>query len=105
MSVPLATYTGWNLRAPAIGAPTQRSSFQGSFVPLHRTAAEAQAAHDPRKPIGERYKNYAEYRAAFQRALDGLVKDRYVLPEDAGQLMDRSQQEWDWISAYKFPLQ
>lgn len=103
ISAPLATYTGWNLRAPAIGGGTQRTSFQGSFLPLHRNSAEAQAAHDPRKPIDQRYKSYPEYKAVFQSALDGLVKERYILSEDAAQLLERSQQEWDWIGAYKFP--
>jgi hypothetical protein len=28
ISLPLATYTGWNLRDPSIGAPTQRVSFE-----------------------------------------------------------------------------
>ena len=98
MSDPLATYTGWNLRTAAMGAPGERLAFLGSFVPLHRTAADAAAAHDPRAPIDSRYKSYAEYRAQFQSALDGLIRERYILPEDGVQLMDRSRQEWDWIT-------
>jgi hypothetical protein len=38
VAAPLATYTGWNLRAASIGAPGERVSFLGSFVPLRRTA-------------------------------------------------------------------
>ena len=102
---PLATYTGWNLRGPAIGAPTMRTAFLGSFVPLHRTAAEAQTAHDPRQSVAERYKGYPEYRAAFEKALTDLVKSRYILVEDAPGLAERSKQEWDWITGYKFPAQ
>jgi len=105
VTAPLATYTGWNLRAPTIGAPTMRTAFLGSFVPLRRTAADAQAAHDPRQSIAARYQGYPEYRAAFQKAADDLVKNRYVLAEDAPRLMERSQQEWDWMTSYKFPAQ
>jgi hypothetical protein len=98
IAAPLATYTGWNLRTAAMGAPGERLAFLGSFVPLRRTAEEAAAAHDPRVAIEDRYKSYADYRAHFQNALDKLVRERYVLPEDGKQLMDRSQQEWDWIT-------
>ncbi len=42
LQVPLATYTGWNLRDPSIGAPEQRVSFLGSWIPLAKTAEETQ---------------------------------------------------------------
>ncbi|WP_263355006.1 alpha/beta hydrolase domain-containing protein [Acidicapsa acidisoli] len=100
IAVPLATYTGWNLRAAAMGAPDERIAFLGSFVPFHRTAVEAAAAHDPRVAIADRYKDYDDYRARFQKALEELVHERYILAEDAPQLAGRSQEEWDWITRY-----
>jgi hypothetical protein len=69
-------------------------------VPLRRTAADARAAHDPRAAIDERYKSYAEYRARFESALDQLVAERYLLAEDKKGLMERSQEEWDWITEF-----
>jgi hypothetical protein len=100
ITAPLATYTGWNLRATSIGAPGERVSFLGSFVPLRRTTAETEAAHDPRAAIESRYKDFAEYQAKYQKAVDGLVQDGYVLPEDGAQLMTRAKEEWDWINAF-----
>ena len=97
IAVPLATYTGWNFRAPSIGAPSERPAFLGSFVPLHATAAEATSAHDPRPAVLARYKDYADYRERFSQALNSLIKDHYILEEDREQLIDRSQQEWNWI--------
>lgn len=97
IAAPLATYTGWNLRAASIGAPGERLAFLGSFVPLHRTATEASPTRDGRTAISDRYKNYEDYRAFFERALNDLVRDRYILAEDRSQLLDRSQQEWTWI--------
>jgi hypothetical protein len=44
LEVPLATYTGWNLRDPKIGMPDERVSFLGSFFPLPKTKADAEAA-------------------------------------------------------------
>jgi len=100
IAAPLATYTGWNLRSAAIGAADQRTAFLGSFIPFHRTATEAAAAHDPRKAFEGRYSSYEVYRARFQKALDELVHARYLLAEDAPGLMERSKQEWDWITRY-----
>ena len=97
IAAPLATYTGWNLRTAAIGAAGERLAFLGSFVPLTRTAAVAEAAHDPRLPVEARYKSFEEYRAEFQRALDGLVRERYVLAEDGPRLMERCEEEWKWV--------
>ena len=61
LQVPLATYTGWNLRDPGIGAPSQRLSFLGSFIPLPRTAEERKKTGDPRVSIAERYSSREEY--------------------------------------------
>jgi hypothetical protein len=55
LQVPLATYTGWNLRDASIGAPDLRVSFLGSFIPLARTAAERDKSGDPRLSVAERY--------------------------------------------------
>src|SRR5581483_8304259 len=38
ITVPLATYTGWNLRDPATGSPEQRVSFLGSEFPFAKSA-------------------------------------------------------------------
>jgi hypothetical protein len=65
---------------------------------LPRSAADASVAHDPREPIEDRYKSYADYRAQFQKALDELVRERYILAEDSAQLISRSREEWEWIT-------
>ncbi len=94
IAVPLATYTGWNLRDPSIGAPTQRVAFEASYIPFPRTVAERQRAGDPRKSVAERYANRADYLAQYQRALDALVSQRWVLPEDRLALLHRGEQAW-----------
>ena len=48
VQVPLATYTGWNLRAPEIGAPEQLATQIGSFIPFARSKAEREKTGDPR---------------------------------------------------------
>jgi len=93
--VPLATYTGWNLRDPSIGAPAERVSFEGSYIAFAQTAAAREAAHDPRKSIAERYASREEYLGRYRAAVDDLVRQRWLLEEDRAALIQRGGQEWD----------
>jgi len=98
ISVPLATYTGWNLRDPSIGAPTQRLPFEGSFIALPKTAEAARNSGDPRKSIAERYSGREEYLKRFADVTDELIKQRWILPEDRAALMERGSKEWDLLA-------
>ena len=95
ISVPLATYAGWNLRDAAIGAPDQRVAFEASYLAFPRTAAERQKTGDPRRSIAERYANRSDYLAQYKGAVDDLVKQRWILEEDRAALLHRGEQEWD----------
>ncbi len=98
IAVPLATYTGWNLRDPSIGAPDQRVSFEGSYIPFPKTSAERQQRHDPRRSIAERYPSRDAYLARYTQAIDNLVKQRWILPEDREALIERGEQEWNYAT-------
>ncbi|MEO8726264.1 MAG: alpha/beta hydrolase domain-containing protein [Acidobacteriaceae bacterium] len=95
MQLPLATYTGWNLRSPSIGAPEQRVSFLGSYIPLAKTEAERKANHDPRKAIAERYPSKEDYLAKYKDAAKKLIQQRFIMPEDLPAIMERGAAEWD----------
>jgi hypothetical protein len=94
ITVPLATYTGWNLRDPSIGASGQRLPFEGSYIPFPKTADERRRSGDPRRSIAERYASRGEYLARYQSALDSLVSQRWILKEDRSALLDRGDLEW-----------
>jgi hypothetical protein len=87
VAVPLATYTGWNLRRRDAGAEGMLASLAGSYIPFPRTRAERLASGDPRESIEERYGNFEEYRRRFTAACDDLVKQRYLLKEDRERLV------------------
>jgi len=87
VTVPLATYTGWALRAGPQANDGCESS--GQYIPFAKTRAERMATGDPRLSVEERYPSYGEYRSAVMRAIDGLVKDRLLLCEDAPDAMKR----------------
>ena len=97
LQVPLATYTGWNLRDPSIGAPEQRVSFLGSWIPLAKTAEERKKAGDPRSSIAERYKSQEEYMSKFEQAAKKLVEQRFLLQEDLPMILERGRLEWKTI--------
>jgi len=93
--VPLGTYAAWNLRDPSIGAPGQRVSFEASYIPFAKTASERRKLRDPRRSIEERYGSREEYLDRFGHAVDDLLGQKWVLPEDRSALMQRGRQEWE----------
>lgn len=101
LQVPLATYTGWNLRDPSIGAPEMRLSFLGSFLPFARNASEREKSGDPRPSVAERYVSREEYMGKFAEAAMNLIKDRFLLREDLAAVLERGQREWNEIVGQK----
>jgi hypothetical protein len=87
VTVPLATYTGWALRA----GPQANDGCEGSgqYIPFARTRADRLATGDPRPSVEERYPSFGQYQSAVMRAIDDLVKDRLMLCEDADDAQTR----------------
>jgi hypothetical protein len=86
-AVPLATLTGWNLRA-AGHRPGDLCSLNGIYVPFAKTRAERLANGDPRKSLEERYRDHAGYVNAVTKAAQKLVNERLLLEEDAQKYID-----------------
>ncbi|MGE5666636.1 MAG: alpha/beta hydrolase domain-containing protein, partial [Betaproteobacteria bacterium] len=81
VTVPLATYTGWGLRAgPQANDGCEAS---GQYIPFAKTKAERIVSGDPRPSVEERYPSFGAYYSAVIRAIDGLVRSRLMLCEDA----------------------
>jgi hypothetical protein len=95
LSVPLATYTGWNVRDPLIGAPDQRTSFLGSCIPFAKDATLRQKSGDPRPSIAERYTSRDQYMGKYTEAAMRLIRQRFMLAEDLSSVLERGLQEWE----------
>jgi hypothetical protein len=95
ISVPLATYTGWNLRHPDIGGPGQTLSLLGSTIPFPATQAEREASGDPRPSIEERYASKEDYLHRVQQAAEALVQQGYLLAEDLPTITEQASQRYD----------
>jgi hypothetical protein len=81
VAVPLATYTGWNLRALPAGGDDGCDHF-GQQIDFARTKAERIATADPRPSLEERYQSHADYVSAVISVANGLARDRLLLEED-----------------------
>jgi hypothetical protein len=95
VAVPLGTYTGWNFRSKAIGAPTELVDLLGSAIPFTRTRTAREAARDPRRSIEERYPSIEAYLARVREAAQKLVDGGYLLAEDLPKVMERGREHWD----------
>jgi hypothetical protein len=95
LEVPLATFTGWNLRLPGC-AEQDLASLNGSYLPFARTADERSQGGDPRPALQERYRSKVHYVRAIAVAAQRLVEQRLLLEEDADRYVALALQEEGW---------
>jgi hypothetical protein len=85
VAVPLATYTGWALRASAPGDPVpivDGCDASGQRIPFAETKAARLAGGDPRLSLQERYKDHDTYVKLVTSAAQRLEHERLLLDED-----------------------
>jgi hypothetical protein len=87
VAVPLATYSGWNVRAASFAGDDLCDAF-GQKIDFAPTEAERLAAGDPRLSIEERYPNHGSYVSAVARAANDLHRQRLLLDEDVERIID-----------------
>ena len=97
VAVPLATYTGWNFRQPAHGAPDELVSLLGSSIVFPATRAARAAAHDPRRSLEERYRSRDDYLAQAEKVFDDLVMKGYLLYDDGPRILQHAADNWDVV--------
>ena len=103
LTVPVATYTGWNLRDESIGNPGLFIGITGGLagwtLPLPATQAAREAAGDPRASIEERYTGREDYLEQVTQAAMELVAEGYLLEEDVGEVVDLAGRKYDYWAA------
>ncbi|HEY1291883.1 MAG TPA: alpha/beta hydrolase domain-containing protein [Chloroflexota bacterium] len=82
IAAPLATYTGWGLRAYPAGADDGCDA-SGQKIDFPDTEADRVTSGDPRPSIAERYPTHAVYVAAVTEAVTHLQQQRLLLNVDA----------------------
>jgi hypothetical protein len=89
VAVPLATYTGWGLRA---GAGDDGCDAAGQKIDFAPNKAARLASGDPRLSIEERYPDHDGYVAAVTRAANDLRAQRLLLDEDVRRYIQQAAQ-------------
>ena len=92
LEVPLATYTGWNLRLPG-QAENAMAAVYGSYLPFAKTREERLANGDPRPSVEERYDSRARYVRLVTLACQRLLEERLILEEDADRFVEAATKE------------
>lgn len=105
-TVPLATYTGWNLRHAEVGGAGQILSsggasggtLVGAIMPFPATREAREATADPRRSIAERYTSKDDYLQRVRQASQALVHEKYLLAEDVEAIVDQAAQHYDILT-------
>jgi hypothetical protein len=61
----------------------------GQYIPFKATEAERVAAGDPRPSVEARYHSYAQYKREIVRAVDRLVRRRFLICDDTQGMVSR----------------
>ena len=86
VGVPLATWTGWNLRDPKVGFPDRRQNFIGSYIPFSSAR------------IHELYRDENEYLGRYTAATLKLIDERFLSPYDLNATLRFGQRLWAYAS-------
>jgi hypothetical protein len=95
LTVPLATYCGWNPRHPDQGAPEQTLRMLGSTLPFPSASGARQKSGDSRLSIAERYASKEAYLEQVKKAAEALIAERFLLPADLDAIVQRAAWRYD----------
>ena len=89
VAVPLATYTGWGLRAGA--AAGDGCDAAGQKIDFPTTKAEREATGDPRLSIEERYPSHEKYVRMVTHVARELRRRRLLIDEDVERYIQEAE--------------
>jgi hypothetical protein len=98
VAVPLSTHVGWNQRAAEFGAEGMLARWVGSSWPLPATREQCQRDDDPRVSLAERYPTKEAYMAKLDQAVEQLKRERFLLEEDSGHILESAASMPLWRS-------
>jgi hypothetical protein len=71
---------------------------QGSTVPFAASADERAAHGDPRRSLGERYRDRDDYARRLRAAAEALAAERYILEEDIDLAVELALERYDALA-------
>jgi hypothetical protein len=97
LAVPVATHTGWNVRARTDGLPDALYPRVGTWLPFALTEAERIERGDPRPSIAKRYRDRDDYQHRVRAAAEDLVARRLLLPADVDESVAAALAAYDAV--------
>lgn len=93
VAVPMATYTGWNLRRRDVGGEGMLANLLGSYIPFAKSKDDRMAKGDPREAIEERYPEQKSFHKRISTHCNEMIRNGQLLEEDAFRLLQKLQQD------------
>jgi Alpha/beta hydrolase domain len=101
LTVPLGTYTGWNIAVPRssglLSGLGYLSGLVGGFEPFALTKEEREKHGDARLSIAERYAGRQDYLDRVREAVENLVRQRFMRVEDESAVLQESERIWNAV--------
>jgi hypothetical protein len=91
IAVPIGTYTGWNFYESA-EARGELFNQTGAYIPLRLTRAQAAVQGDSRPALEDLYESHTAYIERVRSAVEQLIRQRFLLPEDGQDYIRRATQ-------------
>jgi hypothetical protein len=91
--VPLGSYLGWNVISSGVFKGqlcNNNGTTVAGYIPFARTKADRLSTGDPRLSLEERYHTHDGYVKAVRDAAAKLVKERYLLQDDADSMVEQA---------------
>lgn len=98
VSVPLASYTGWNLRREG-HAKAELCAGEGGAIPF-AINRKSRSPSDIRSSLDDLYTSRSDYQSKVDKAVSSLLDGGYILPLDAEQYRRKAKK----ISEHLIPL-
>jgi hypothetical protein len=80
-----------------MGNPQELRDFSGTFIPFSRTEEERAALGDPRPSVEALYASKDAYMERVRTATREMMRDGFLLPQDAGTVVELAEERWVWL--------
>jgi hypothetical protein len=101
VTVPVASYIGWNYPAKNYNGAESTSIFSlsGGWLPFCATRAERKSRGDSRKSLDMLYKSRGDYLDKLRKSCEDLVAQGLMFGEDIGMVLEQGGAMYDFVAA------